>query len=99
MGIKFTDYNLMDFQVCTQISNGKYNMLFGRDEMLLAALELGAATGVSSTIQYARSLRDVWTLYKKGDKAGAKAAQEANAQLCTTFGDFEGDENVQKNIM
>merc|ERR1711988_1184638 len=68
MGIKFTDYNLMDFQVCTQVGHpGKYNMLYGRDEQLFAALQLGADTGVSSTIQYAPSLRDTWTLYKKGE--------------------------------
>jgi N-acetylneuraminate lyase len=99
MGIKYTDYNLMDFSVCCQIGNGKYNMLYGRDEQLFPALEMGAATGVSSTIQYAPSLREVWSLYKKGDKAGALKAQEVNAALCTTFGDFEGDLNVQKNIM
>ena len=81
MGIKFTDYNLMDFQTCTQVGNGKYNMLYGRDEQLFAALELGADTGVSSTIQYAPSLREVWSLYKKGDKVGAKKAQEINAKL------------------
>lgn len=100
MGIKFTDYNLMDFQVCTQVGKpGKYNMLYGRDEQLFAALESGADTGVSSTIQFSPTLRDVWSLYEKGDKAGSKKAQELNAQLCTTFGDFQGDQNVQKNIM
>merc|ERR1712066_31209 len=100
MGIKFTDYNLMDFQLCTQVGTpGKYNMLYGRDEQLLAALELGADTGVSSTIQYAPSLRDVWSLYKKGDKVGARRSQAVNAKLCNTFGGFEGDQNVQKNII
>lgn len=100
MGIKFTDYNLMDFQVCTRVGHpGKYNMLYGRDEMLFAALQMGADTGVSSTIQYAPSLRDVWTLWKKGDIKGAKEAQEVNAKLCTTFGAFTGEMNIQKNIM
>merc|ERR1719436_1620578 len=96
MGIKYTDYNLMDFQVCTQVGTpGKYNMLYGRDEQLFAALELGADTGVSSTIQYAPSLRDVWALYKSGDKIGARKAQAVNAKLCNTFGGFEGDQNIQ----
>merc|ERR1719162_388594 len=100
MGIKFTDYNLMDFQVCTQVGfPGKYNMLYGRDEQLYAALELGADSGVSSTIQFAPSLRDVWSLYKKGDKSGSIKAQEANAKLCNMFGDYAGDINSQKNIM
>lgn len=100
MGIKFTDYNLMDFSVCCQIGHaGKYNMLYGRDEQLYAALELGADTGVSSTVQYAPSLREVWRLYQKGDKKGAKEQQQVNANLCATFGDFTEETNPQKNIM
>mmetsp|Transcript_32019 Transcript_32019/g.64724 ORF Transcript_32019/g.64724 Transcript_32019/m.64724 type:complete len:224 (-) Transcript_32019:41-712(-) len=43
MGIKFTDYNLMDLQLCMQVGGPrKYNMLYGRDEELLPALQLGA---------------------------------------------------------
>jgi len=108
MGIKFTDYNLMDFSVCCQIGrsdsdptsvHGKYNMLYGRDEQLYAALDLGADTGVSSTVQYAPSLREVWRLYKKGDKEGAKKQQQVNAKLCNMFGAFSGETNPQKDIM
>jgi len=100
MGIKFTDYNLMDFQVCTQIRGGKYNMLYGRDEQALAALELGAATAVSSTIQFSPTLREALSLASKGDKDGAKAAQARNAELCSNFGVYEVKaQNVQKNIM
>lgn len=99
VGIKFTDYNLMDFQLCIQVGTGKYNMLYGRDEQLFAALEMGAAAGVSSTIQYAPSLRQVCANWKKGNIDGARKAQGANAALCGMFGDFKGDENVQKNIM
>ena len=40
-GIKFTDYDLMDFRLCTQVGGGKYNMVFGRDEMLLEVLPIG----------------------------------------------------------
>merc|ERR550514_2414750 len=71
-GIKYTDYNLMDFQLCTQVAGGKYNMLFGRDEEALAALELGAATAVSSTIQFSPTLREALSLASKGDRDGAK---------------------------
>lgn len=100
MGIKFTDYNLMDFQMCTQVGHlGKYNMLFGRDEMALSALDMYADAAVSSTVQFSRSLRDVISLYAKGDRKGALAAQEVNAKLCTKFGRYAGDLNVQKNIM
>jgi len=99
-GIKYTDYNLMDFQICTKVGHaGKYNMLYGRDEQAFAAMEIGAEAAVSSTCQFAPSLRNVVSLHAKGDFRGAKAAQETNAELCTIFGDFDGDLNVQKNIM
>jgi len=100
MGIKFTDYNLTDFQICTQVGHpGKYNMLYGRDEQALAALELGADSVVSSTVGYAPSLRRVITFYAQGDRVAAKAAQEANAKLCNMIAAYTGDKNVQKNIM
>jgi len=101
MGIKFTDYNLMDFQLCTQVGfPKKYNMLYGRDEMALAAIILGADAAVSSTIQYSNTLRQTLNLYAKGDMAGAKAAQMENAKLCSNFGPYSAKaQNVQKNIM
>lgn len=99
MGIKFTDYNLLDFQRCLQVANGKYNMLFGRDEEGLAAIMLGGDSVVSSTIQYSATLRDVVRLHEKGDWAGAEAAQRRNAQLCSHFGAFDPSVDVQKNIM
>merc|ERR1711998_713926 len=74
-------------------------MLFGRDEMAISALDMYADAAVSSTVQYSRSLRDVISLYANGDRKGALAAQEVNAKLCTKFGRYAGDINVQKNIM
>ncbi len=48
-GIKFTDENLMEFHTCLDVSEGRYAMLFGRDEILLSALVLGARGAVGST--------------------------------------------------
>ena len=55
-GVKFTNEDLMDFGLCLNLHNGKYNMLFGRDEILLAALSLGAKGAVGSTYNYAAPL-------------------------------------------
>jgi len=100
MGIKYTDYNLMDFSLCKQVKNGKYNMLFGRDEQALAAFDLGADAAVSSTVNYAPSLREAVQAYQSGDKALAWAKQAENARLCSLFGQFESQgKNVQKNII
>lgn len=100
MGIKFTDYNLMDFQLCSQVGSGKYNMLYGRDEQAIAALSLNADAAVTSTVQYSRTLLDAIVAFKKGDRAAALAAQERNAKLCSYFGTYESQgKNVQKTIM
>ena len=52
VGIKYTDENLMDFAQCVQFEGGKYEMLWGRDEILLSALVLGASGAVGSTYNY-----------------------------------------------
>ena len=36
MGVKFTDEHIMDFVLCAQLAGGKYNMLFGRDGVILS---------------------------------------------------------------
>jgi len=41
-GIKFTHENLMDYAQCLQFEQGRFDILFGRDEILLGALALGA---------------------------------------------------------
>ncbi|MGM0378032.1 MAG: dihydrodipicolinate synthase family protein, partial [Bacteroidota bacterium] len=55
-GIKYTHEDFMDFLNCLNHRNGHYDMLWGRDENLLAALSLGAQGGVGSTYNYAAPL-------------------------------------------
>merc|ERR1712107_157876 len=74
MGIKYTDYNLMDFALCKQVAKGKYNMLYGRDEQALQALDSGADAAVSSTVNYAPSLREAIIAYEAGDKVTVEEA-------------------------
>lgn len=97
MGIKFTDYNLNDFSLCTQVAGGKYNMLYGRDEQGMAALMLGADSVISSTINFSPTLREVLRLRAAGNMPGAQAAQKKNQHLDSFFGHYDG--NVQKAIM
>jgi len=51
-GIKFTHPNLMDFHACIHRPGKSYQMLWGRDEELLAALSMGAHGAVGSTYNY-----------------------------------------------
>lgn len=52
VGIKFTDNNLMELQECVNLDDGKWDILHGFDEILLAGLSLGAKGAVGSTYNY-----------------------------------------------
>ena len=53
-GIKYTHYDLMDLQLCMQVANGKYTLLYGRDQWLLSAIALGVHGAVGSTYNFNR---------------------------------------------
>jgi N-acetylneuraminate lyase len=55
-GIKYTHDDLMDYMSCLNYKNGAYDMLWGRDECLLAALSVGARGFIGSTYNYAAPL-------------------------------------------
>jgi N-acetylneuraminate lyase len=55
-GIKFTHENLMDYTRCLSFEESRFNILFGRDEILLAALATGATGAVGSTYNYMPSI-------------------------------------------
>ena len=80
-GIKFTSEDLMDFGRCLSF-NGKINMLYGRDEMLLAALALGARGAVGTTFSIVAPLyRRIITAYQNGDMAEAQAQQARSRDI------------------
>lgn len=75
-GIKFTHENLMDFGLATAFAGGKYNLLFGRDEILLSSLVLGAKGAVGSTYNYAAPLYlRIIEAFNRGDLAAARRDQ------------------------
>ncbi len=51
-GIKYTHEDFMDFLSCINFKDGKYDMLWGRDENMLSALVLGTKGAVGSTFNY-----------------------------------------------
>jgi len=46
-GIKFTHEDLMDYLSCLHFREGKYDIVFGRDEALAAALAIGAKGAIA----------------------------------------------------
>lgn len=81
-GIKFTYENLMDFAQCREYAGGRYDLLFGRDEILLCGLALGARGAVGSTYNFAAPLyRRLIAAFDAGDLATARALQQKSIEL------------------
>ena len=82
-GIKFTHENLMDFAACVRWEGGRFDALYGRDEMLLAGLAVGAQGAIGSTYNYAAPVyRRIMAAFARGDMAAAQAEQaRANAMI------------------
>jgi len=51
-GIKFTNNNLIEYLHCKNFENGKYDILFGFDEIFISSLPLGATGWVGSTYNH-----------------------------------------------
>src|SRR5690606_12944232 len=81
-GVKFTHENLMDYSQAMQVADGAYNVLFGRDEILLSALALGARGAVGSTYNYMAPIYlRVMAAFEAGDLDAARREQAIAVRL------------------
>jgi len=98
-GVKFTHENLLDYGNARAVLDERFDLLFGRDEILLSALTLGAKGAVGSTYNYAGLLyRDIIRAHENGDAETARKLQQKSMQFITTFCRF-GGVNAGKAIM
>jgi N-acetylneuraminate lyase len=75
-GIKYTAATLHEYHACVNYKNGKFDILFGYDEMLLPALAVGAKGAIGSTYTFAAPLYlKVMKLYEEGLREEAAATQ------------------------
>jgi N-acetylneuraminate lyase len=88
-GIKYSSIDLIALQQCLQVEDGRFNLLFGVDELLLPALVLGVRGGVGSTYSYAAPLyRRLFAAFDAGDLATARALQFKAVKLVEHQGQF-----------
>ena len=86
VGIKFTYEDLDDFGNCLRFDGGRYDMLFGRDELLLSALSLGCRGAVGSTYNFAAPLyRGLIKAYDAGDQDRASEMQQLAVHMIDTL--------------
>ncbi|MGZ5255587.1 MAG: dihydrodipicolinate synthase family protein [Flavitalea sp.] len=90
-GIKYTHEDFMDFLSCMHYENGRYDMLWGRDENMLAALSLGAKGAVGSTFNYAAPLYyDMIDAFKNNDLSLARKLQQQSIDMIRLLGKYGG---------
>lgn len=90
-GIKYTHEDFMDFLSCLRFKDGKYDMLWGRDENMLAALALGAKGAVGSTFNYAAPLYyNLINAFISGDLEKAQQLQQQSIDMIRLLGKYGG---------
>jgi N-acetylneuraminate lyase len=100
-GVKYTYEDIMDYSRCLEFNGRKYDMLFGRDELLLCAWAIGAKGAVGSTFNFAAPLYlDVIKRYEAGDIEGSNAMQcKSHKMLRALFGQGIAPLAAQKAVM
>lgn len=90
-GIKYTQEDLMDFLSCLNYENGKYDLLWGRDENLLSALVLGCRGAVGSTYNYAAPLyHALIDAFNNGNLGEARKLQQLSVDMISLLGKYGG---------
>jgi N-acetylneuraminate lyase len=90
-GVKFTHEDLTDFGQATTLAKGRFAMLFGRDEILLDGLPLGAKGAVGSTYNFAAPLFNrILHAYAAGDLESAREDQRQAGEFIAVLARFGG---------
>ena len=90
-GIKYTHEDFMDYLSCLRFEDGRYDMLWGRDENMLSALVLGAKGAVGSTFNYAAPLyRRLIDAFNRNDLDKARALQQHSIDMIRLLGKYGG---------
>lgn len=87
-GIKWTNSDLYSYQLCRNLP-GDFDLPWGNDEYLLAALALGAKGAVGSTYCFAAPIyHRLWNAFEAGDMETARQEQFRSCQLVQTLSGY-----------
>ena len=81
-GLKFTNSDLMSFQLCLHADGGRFDVPYGTDEWILAALALGAQGAVGSSYNFGGPIyQRLIQAFQADDLATARREQFRSVQL------------------
>lgn len=76
VGLKYTDTKLHEFQLCMEMDEHRFDVVWGCDEMLLGAIATGAQAAIGSTYNAAAPLyRRIIEAMRVGDEVEARRLQ------------------------
>lgn len=98
-GIKFTSSHIHEFQQCREQNDGKYQILFGLDEMMLSGLAAGADCMIGSTYNFMPGIYlEIIENFKNGNLQVARKLQHEAVNVINAFLKFS-PLPAQKSIM
>ncbi|MDX1301027.1 dihydrodipicolinate synthase family protein [Photobacterium sp.] len=90
-GAKFNNTDLYEYQRCTRVAGGKFDIPFGVDEFLPAGLAVGAVGAVGSTYNYAAPLYlEIIEAFNNGDQAKVSALMDKVIALIRVLVEYGG---------
>ncbi len=100
VGVKFSAFKIFELQAATahsrQSGSGRFNLLFGSDEMLLSGLMGGAQGAVGSTYNFAAPLyKRVIEAFESGDIDEARRLQGLSVEMVRVLGRRGGNAAIK----
>jgi N-acetylneuraminate lyase len=81
-GLKYSNNDIPELQSCLQRSPGKFDIFFGTDESLLAALGLGVKAAVGATYNFCTPhFNRLIAAFQKGDLETARTLQHQHVEV------------------
>jgi N-acetylneuraminate lyase len=88
-GIKFTNQDFISLQNCLNLDRGRWDILWGVDECLLAAMTLGVQGAVGSSYNFAPALyQQLISAFDAGDLVTARQQQANSIRLIETIAGY-----------
>ena len=88
-GVKYTDTKLHEFQECLELENGRFDVLWGCDEMLLGALAIGAHGAIGSTYNISPlPYHQIITAFFEGNLHEARRLQSLMVKMIRTLSQY-----------
>jgi N-acetylneuraminate lyase len=99
-GVKYTHSNMHEFEQCRHVAGGKYEMLWGLDEMFLDGLVYGNRSGVGGTYNHCFSLyHNMLAAYDLKDLKTCRELQHSSHQFIEILIKYRGNLMGGKRIM